>query len=157
MAAGAAAVCVALVLGLSPMAGAGVRTHRTGQRDSSGSGGDDRRDHHAGAEHDRGQRAVTWTPTTTFTETATQTISAVAVGDCLMVVGSPAKKSKTTIAARTVTISKPSASGTCTGGIGGGAGFGGGAAFGGGRGRSWPLRSEYERIGLGYTRSGQLL
>ncbi len=58
------------------------------------------------------QTAVTWTPTTTFSETATETISAVAVGDCLTVTGTPSKKSKTTIAARSITISKPSTTGT---------------------------------------------
>ena len=65
------------------------------------------------------QTAVTWTPTTTFSETATETVSAVAVGDCLTVTGTPAKKSKTTIAARSITISKASTSGTCTSGFGG--------------------------------------
>ncbi len=82
------------------------------------------------------QTAVTWTATTTFSETATETISAVAVGDCLTVTGTPAKKSKTTIAARSVTISKPSTTGSCTAGLGGGTAAGGrfgGAGGAGGR------------------------
>ncbi len=80
------------------------------------------------------QTAVTWTPTTTFSETATETVSAIAVGDCLTVTGTPSKKSKTTIAARSITISKASTTGTCTSGFGGAAGAAAGG-FGGAGGR----------------------
>lgn len=84
-----------------------------------------------------GQTSVSWTAGTTFTETDVETIAAVVVGDCLMVTGTAGKKSKTTIAARTITISKPSVAGSCAtqfGGAGAGAErsrFGsGGARFG---------------------------
>ena len=75
-----------------------------------------------------GQTSVSWTPTTTFSETATETVSSIAVGDCLTVTGTPSKKSKTTVAARSITISQPTSSGTCAAGFGGGAagGFAGG-------------------------------
>ncbi len=63
-----------------------------------------------------GQTSVSWTPTTTFSETATETVSAIAVGDCLTVTGTPSKKSKTTVAARSITISQPTSSGTCAAG-----------------------------------------
>jgi hypothetical protein len=132
VATGAAAICASLVLGLSPMAGAAS---------APGGGGIGASGNVASitgstmeVQSTSAQTAVSWTPTTTFSETATKTISAVAVGDCLMVVGSPAKKSKTTIAARTITISTPSASGACVSGFGGGAGggFGGHGRFGAG-------------------------
>jgi hypothetical protein len=78
-----------------------------------------------------GQTTVNWTGSTTFSETTTQTLSAVVVGDCLTVTGTPSKKSKTTIAARSITISAASSSGTCQTAAGGAAG-GGGPGFGGG-------------------------
>ena len=65
-----------------------------------------------------GQTSVSWTGTTTFSETATETLSAVTAGDCLTVTGTPSKKSKTTVAARSITISKPTSSGTCASGFG---------------------------------------
>jgi hypothetical protein len=84
-----------------------------------------------------GQTTVNWTGTTTFSQTVSQTASAVAVGDCLTVTGTPSKTSKTTIAAKTITISAASSTGTCTSGFGGGAAgggqFGGGAGAGGAR------------------------
>jgi hypothetical protein len=74
-----------------------------------------------------GQTTVNWTGTTTFSQTVTEAVSSLAVGDCLTVTGTPAKKSKTTITARSITVSPPPASGKC--GVGGGAAgrFGGGA------------------------------
>ena len=66
-----------------------------------------------------GQTTVNWTTTTTFSKSATEAVSAITVGDCVTATGSASKKSKTTIAARNLTVSTPSSSGTC-GGVGGG-------------------------------------
>jgi hypothetical protein len=83
-----------------------------------------------------GQTTVNTTASTTFSQTLAAAQSAVAVGECLTVTGTPAKSSKTTIAARSVSISQPSSSGTCTAGAGGAFGRGGfpgrGAQGGGG-------------------------
>jgi Domain of unknown function (DUF5666) len=83
-----------------------------------------------------GQTTVDTTSSTTFSQTLAATQSAVAVGECLTVTGTPAKSSKTTITARSVSISQPSSSGTCTSGAGGASGRGGfpgrGAQGGGG-------------------------
>jgi hypothetical protein len=86
-----------------------------------------------------GQVTVSWSPTTTFSQTVTVPASTVAVGDCVTATGpAPSSKSKTkskttSIKATTISISHPSASGTCSGFGGGGAAFGvgGGVAFGG--------------------------
>jgi hypothetical protein len=58
-----------------------------------------------------GQVTVSWTPSTSFTESTTAAASSVAVGDCVVVTGSSSNGSLT---ARTVGVSQPSASGTCT-------------------------------------------
>ena len=83
-----------------------------------------------------GQTTVNTTPSTTFSQTLTVTQSAIVVGGCLTVTGTPAKSSKTTITARSVSISQPSSSGTCASGAGSGFGRGGfpgrGAQGGGG-------------------------
>jgi hypothetical protein len=84
-----------------------------------------------------GQVTVNWSPTTTFSQTGTVPASTVAVGDCVTATGAaPASKTATSktaktktgsITATTISISHPSASGTCSGFGGfGGAGFGGG-------------------------------
>jgi hypothetical protein len=87
-----------------------------------------------------GQVTVSWSPTTTFSQTVTVPASTLAVGDCVTATGpAPTSKSKTksktgTIKATTISISHPSASGACSGfgGTGlGGAGVGGGTGFGG--------------------------
>jgi hypothetical protein len=88
-----------------------------------------------------GQVTVSWSPTTTFSQTVTVPASTVAVGDCVTATGpAPSSKTKTksktvSIKATTISISHPSASGTCSGFGGGGAAlggaFGGGAGFGG--------------------------
>jgi hypothetical protein len=72
-----------------------------------------------------GQVTVNWTPSTTFSQTATVASTSVAAGDCVSVTGS---SSKGTITAKTVTVSQPNA-GTCSAG-------GGGGRFGGGQPRS---------------------
>jgi hypothetical protein len=83
-----------------------------------------------------GQTTVNTTSSTTFSQTLAVTQSAVAVGECVTVTGTPAKSSKTTVTARSVSISQPSTSGTCTSGAGGALGRGGfsgrGAPNGGG-------------------------
>jgi hypothetical protein len=83
-----------------------------------------------------GQTTVNTTSSTTFSQSLAVTDSAVAVGECLTVTGTPAKSSKTTITARSVSVSQPSSSGTCRSGAGGAFGRGGfpgrGAQGGGG-------------------------
>lgn len=76
-----------------------------------------------------GQTTVNWTPTTTFSQSATKTVSAITVGDCVTATGTASKKSKTTIAARSITLSTPNSSGACgpTGGGGGAFRFGSGS------------------------------
>ncbi len=65
-------------------------------------------DDHGGAERQRRARPRSTGPTTTtFTQTVTETVSSLAVGDCVTVTGTPSKKSKTTIAARSITIQPP--------------------------------------------------
>ena len=84
-----------------------------------------------------GQTTVNWTTTTQFSKTVTETVGSLAAGDCVTVTGTASKKSKTTIAARSITVTTPSSTGTCGGTTtaGGGAGGGGsGFAFRGGAG-----------------------
>ncbi len=95
-----------------------------------------------------GQTTVTWTGTTQFSKTSTESVGSVAVGDCVTATGTASKSSKTTVAARSLTVTTPSSTGTCTGGAfrsgntgtppGGFAGRGGagGFAFRGGEGPS---------------------
>jgi hypothetical protein len=66
-----------------------------------------------------GQTTVSWSPTTTFSRDVTESVSAVAVGDCVTATGSASKKSKTTIAARSITLTTPDSSGACNGPGGG--------------------------------------
>ena len=78
-----------------------------------------------------GQTTVNWSTATTFSKTVTEAVSALAAGDCVTVTGTPSKQSKTTIAARSITVSS---SGSCTlgGRTGTAAGAGGGGGFPGG-------------------------
>ena len=62
-----------------------------------------------------GQTTVSWTATTQFSKTVTEAVSSLAVGDCVSVTGTASKKSKTTIAARTITVTTPTSSGSCSG------------------------------------------
>ncbi len=80
-----------------------------------------------------GQTTVNWTSTTTFSKTVSEAVSSLASGDCVTVSGTPSKTSKTTIAARTITVQAASSTGSCTGGFraGGPSGTGGGFAGGG--------------------------
>lgn len=72
-----------------------------------------------------GQTTVDWTSSTTFAQTATVSLSSIAVGDCVTVTG---KTSKKTVTASSVSVSQPPSSGTCTGSnVGGPGGFGPGA------------------------------
>ncbi len=61
-----------------------------------------------------GQTTVSWTSTTKFSKTVSQAISALA-GECVTVTGTQSKKSKTTIAARSITVSSATSSGSCAG------------------------------------------
>jgi hypothetical protein len=61
-----------------------------------------------------GQTTVSWTSTTQFSKTVSEAASALA-GDCVTVTGTPSKKDKTTIAARSITVSNASSSGSCSG------------------------------------------
>lgn len=81
-----------------------------------------------------GQTTVNWTGTTSFTQTVSESVSSLASGDCVTVSGTPSKTSKTTIAARSITVQAASSTGSCTtsrpGGTSGfGGGFGGGGNF----------------------------
>lgn len=72
-----------------------------------------------------GQETVIWTSSTTFDATKEVTASALTAGDCATVSGTT---SNGVISARTIAITGPSSSGTCTVGgfgIGGPGGFGG--------------------------------
>src|SRR5580658_9985067 len=127
--AGMAALCTSVVLGMGAAAGAATSPPGAGASGSVASISGTTMEVQSASE---GQTTVSWTPSTTFSETATQTLSAVAVGDCLTVTGTPSKKSKTTVAARSITISKATSSGTCASGLAGGAAGGFAGRFGGG-------------------------
>jgi hypothetical protein len=108
-----------------------------------------------------GQTTVNWSTTTTFSKVVTETVSAITVGECVNVTGTPSKKSKTTIAASNITIRPAPTSGSCTaptggpagtfhiaGGAGAGAGFpAGGRTFARGGGPGGPR-------GFGFARRG---
>jgi hypothetical protein len=68
-----------------------------------------------------GQVTVSWTPTTTFTQTLTVPSSQLAVGDCVTV-SSTTKETNGHLKASTVAL-RPTSNSSCTGGAGGG-GFG---------------------------------
>lgn len=89
-----------------------------------------------------GQTTVSWTTTTQFSKTATEAVSALAAGDCVTVTGTQSKKSKTTIAARSITVTAANSSGSCTGfgthAVGGAPGQGGGFQFRSGSGSGGP-------------------
>jgi len=79
-----------------------------------------------------GQVTVSWTSSTRFSKTVSLSVSSIASGDCVNVVGTTAGSQ---ITANTVTISQPDSSGGCSGrvnGTGGGGGTGFGGGFGGG-------------------------
>ena len=78
-----------------------------------------------------GQVTVTWTTSTTVSQTVTVAATSVTVGDCVTVVGTTSKKSKE-VTAKTVSISQPSSSGTCSARTGGGF-IGGGSGGASGR------------------------
>ena len=78
-----------------------------------------------------GQTTVNWTSSTNFSQTLTEAETAVAVGQCVTVTGTPAKSSKTSITARSISIRQPSTSGTCSTGTGGTFGRGGFSGAGG--------------------------
>ena len=63
-----------------------------------------------------GQTTVSWTSSTTFTQTVTGSLSTVTAGDCVSVSGTPSSpgSSSSPITARTVSITPASSSGSCT-------------------------------------------
>ena len=69
-----------------------------------------------------GQTTVTWTGTTQFSKTVTEAVASVAVGDCVTATGTASKSSKKTVVARSLTVTTPSSTGTCTGGRAAGSG-----------------------------------
>jgi hypothetical protein len=77
-----------------------------------------------------GQTTVNWTSTTTFSKTAKESVSSITAGDCVTVTGTVSKKSKTTIAARSITVDPARSDGSCFPAAGttrtAGPGFGGG-------------------------------
>ena len=62
-----------------------------------------------------GQTTVSWTPTTQFSKTVSEAVSVLTAGDCVTVTGTPSKSSKTTIAARSISVAPASTSGSCSG------------------------------------------
>jgi Domain of unknown function (DUF5666) len=60
-----------------------------------------------------GQTTVSWTPTTQFSKSVTESVSSVSAGDCVSVTGTASKKSKTTIAARSISVTSATSSGSC--------------------------------------------
>ena len=62
-----------------------------------------------------GQTTVAWTTTTQFSKIVAEKVGQVTAGDCVSATGTLSKSSKTTLAARTITITTPSSSGTCLG------------------------------------------
>jgi hypothetical protein len=62
-----------------------------------------------------GQTTVNWTSTTLFSKTVSESVSAITVGDCVTATGTVSKKSKTTVAARDITVSTPNSTGACGG------------------------------------------
>ncbi len=85
-----------------------------------------------------GQTTVGWTGSTQFSKTVTEAVSSLAAGDCVSVSGTASKKSKTTITARTITVTTPTSSGSCTASLGArtAGGSAGGGFFGGRRRRT---------------------
>lgn len=79
-----------------------------------------------------GQTTVSWTTSTQFSKTVSQSVSSLAAGDCVTVTGTPSKSSKTTIAARSITVRSPSSTGSCSVGTGSSATSGGAFAGPGG-------------------------
>jgi hypothetical protein len=78
-----------------------------------------------------GQTTVDWTSTTQFSKTVSESVSGLATGDCVTVTGTPSKSSKTTIAARNITVANPTSTGSCAVGAGAGRGPAAGGGFGG--------------------------
>ena len=62
-----------------------------------------------------GQTTVSWTPTTQFSKTVSEAVGVLSAGDCVTVTGTPSKSSKTTIAARSISVAPASTSASCTG------------------------------------------
>jgi Domain of unknown function (DUF5666) len=60
-----------------------------------------------------GQTTVSWTGTTQFSKSVTESVSSLSPGSCVTVTGSASKKSKTTIAARSISVSSPTSTGSC--------------------------------------------
>ncbi len=92
-----------------------------------------------------GQTTVNWTTSTQFSKTVSESVSVLTAGDCVTVTGTPSKSSKTTIAARSITVRSPSSTGSCTsrttsGGTSNGGAFAGPGGF------------NFRRSGTGGTR-----
>jgi len=81
-----------------------------------------------------GQTTVNWTGTTQFSRTVTLTSTSISAGECVNVLGTISKMSKTTIAARAVTVSSPASGGSCSQGPSGSAFGAGTRTFTGGSG-----------------------
>ena len=115
-----------------------------------------------------GQTTVSWTTTTQFSKTVTEGVSSLTAGSCVTVTGTASKNSKTTIAARSITVTTANSSGTCgglgtrinagsaqsAGGTGAAGGFqfrrgGGGFGSGGGEGGTSGSRPSFPSGGSG--------
>jgi hypothetical protein len=65
-----------------------------------------------------GQTTVSWTPTTQFSKTVSETVGSITVGTCVSATGTPSTKSKTTIAVRSISVTAASSTGSCARGAG---------------------------------------
>lgn len=61
-----------------------------------------------------GQTTVSWTGSTQFTKTVSESVASVAVGDCVTATGTASKKSKTKVVAHLINVHSAPASGSCT-------------------------------------------
>lgn len=62
-----------------------------------------------------GQTTVTWTGSTMFSQVEKLSVGQITTGECVTVSGTPVKNSKNAVQARTISVSKASSSGSCTG------------------------------------------
>jgi hypothetical protein len=60
-----------------------------------------------------GQTTVNWTTSTQFSKSVTESVSSLNPGSCVTVTGTASKKSKTTIAARSISVTSPTSTGSC--------------------------------------------
>jgi hypothetical protein len=112
--AGATALAAAMIIG-SAAAGAATTTNTSAPLGASGSVASLSGSSMEVQSPTTGQTTVSWTPATQFSKTVTEAVSVLTAGDCVTVTGTPSKSSKTTIAARSISVAPASTSGSCSG------------------------------------------